>query len=239
MLIDLELSQKERTTHSEELQIATRKQKEHTIALNKISGEIKKHISTNNAAKAKVLKHLKQIIGLLNLAKEITESKLDSRLLSTFNIKEANSLVLSPETENKINTFTNDLSKQLKVSTLDIDTELCDEEKEIISGNINHSIEKGAAALNTMLKLQEQIEHEKISIAEYNKQLHKIQKNFMNEIKSIDKKGEYLREIFRKINTTTDNEELRQALLELSDNQINISENDLDLFIKGKKTIVI
>ena len=239
MLIDLELSQKERTTHSEELQIATRKQKEHTIALNKISGEIKKHISTNNAAKAKVLKHLKQIIGLLNLAKEITESKLDSRLLSTFNIKEANSLVLSPETENKINTFTNDLSKQLKVSTLDIDTELCDEEKEIISGNINHSIEKGAAALNTMLKLQEQIEHEKISIAEYNKQLHKIQKNFMNEIKSIDKKGEYLREIFRKINTTTDNEELRKALLELSDNQINISENDLDLFLKGKKTITL
>ena len=93
MLIDLELSQKERTTHSEELQIATRKQKEHTIALNKISGEIKKHISTNNAAKAKVLKHLKQIIGLLNLAKEITESKLDSRLLSTFNIKEANNLI--------------------------------------------------------------------------------------------------------------------------------------------------
>ena len=74
---------------------------------------------------------------------------------------------------------------------------------------------------------------------EYNKQLHKIQKNFMNEIKSIDKKGEYLREIFRKINTTTDNEELRKALLELSDNQINISENDLDLFLKGKKTITL
>ena len=239
MLIDLELSQKEHNTHSEELQIATKKQKEHTLALNKISGEIKKYISANDVTKTKVLKHLKQIIGMLHLAKEIAESKLDSRLLSTVNIKDVNSLALSPETENKINTFTNDLSKQLKVSILDIEEELSNEEKEFLTKSVSHSIEKGAAALNTMLKLQEQIAHEEINISEYNKQLHKIQKNFMNEIKSIDQKGEYLREIFRRINTTTDNEELRKALLELSDNQIDISENDLVLFIQGKKTITL
>lgn len=239
MLIDLDLSQKEHKTHSEALQIVSKKQKENTTALNKISEEIKKHISTNDATKAKVLKHLKQIIGLLNLAKEITESKLDSKLLSTFNIKEVNSLALSAETENKINSFTNNLSKELKSNTFDIDPTLSKTDQDHLIESVNISIEKGADALNTMLKLQEQIAHEEISISEYNKQLHKIQKNFMNEIKSIDKKGEYLREIFRRINTTTDNEELRQALLELSDNQINISENDLDLFIKGKKTIVI
>lgn len=240
MLIELNLSKKELSSHKKGLESSSIEQKECSKSLNKISKEIMKIISVDDITKAKIIKHLKPIIGLLNIAKEIIQSKLDDRLVMTVEIRNIDTLALTPQLENKIDSFTDELAKNLVVNSSDIDgVEFNEEEAEQLSENINDSIQKGATALNTLLKLQEQLSHEKISLEEYDKQLNSIQNYFMNDIKSIDRKGEYLREIVSRVNTAKNNDELKNALLELTDNQINISDKEFNLFLEGKKTIEI
>lgn len=236
MTVELTLSQKELQSHISCCDSDIKKQKKCSESLNDISKEMMRHLSTDDSTKAKVLKHLKQIIGLLNLAKEIVQSKIDDKLLSTINIKHIDTLALTPDIENRINSFTNELSKTLKMD-LEIDEALSEEEKEKYTEDVNESIERGVSALNTFLFLQQQMEHERISMEEYDRQLHDIQESFMNDINEIDEKGEYLREVFRQINTSDNNDDLREALSKLTDNNINISDKNFNLFLAGKKKI--
>ena len=84
-----------------------------------------------------------------------------------------------------------------------------------------------------------QFAQEEITVAFYDNELSRIKGEFMGMIRSIDKKSRCLHDVFAKINTAESPGNLKDALLELSDNQINISESDFELFLQGKKQIEI
>ena len=68
-------------------------------------------------------------------------------------------------------------------------------------------------------------------------ELKKLQSEFRREMSKIDEKSAVLREVLKKLNTSTDASQLRDALVALSDRQENFTDKDWNDFFNGNKTI--
>ena len=237
MQVELKLNRDELISHKKQLEIIDKEYKTNNLELKKISKQIIDNVSVSDNVKKEMLKHLKPVVGLLNIAKEITQSKLDERLVSTVGIRNVDEMELPVQLEQNVNHFATEIAKSLNIRNLE--DELCVEQGslEAYYGQYDAAVQKGLEAFQSYTRLKMQLAKEKITVAFYDDELSRIKGEFVGMVNSVDKKSQVLYDIFAKINTAESPEKLKDALLELSDNQINISESDFELFLQGKKQI--
>lgn len=100
--------------------------------------------------------------------------------------------------------------------------------------------QSGLQLMGTLAELAALREKNKITSQEYDKKLQEFKSQFKQDMQAIDNKSQVLNEIMKKVNTASDNEALKNALLLLSDGTgVFDSDKDFEDFLQGNKTINI
>lgn len=215
--------------------------------LSVISAKIKDQIKDNPDVKRRLIVHLENMVRLLKTAKEIASAKLDENLVSTAKIQNINDLALDDKTSKNLDLFTDTLKKNLNVDADSIvktaaenGETLSQQQASQIALQFNEEIANGVSLINQLGKLNALKQQDQTSQEFYDKQLEMIKQDFQRNIAAIDQKADVVKEILKQLNTSQNPDEIRRALLQLSDNEYQfLSQKDWDDFINGNKTIEI
>lgn len=241
-----------------------------------VSEEIHTKVQASHEVQMKMLPHLRTIIGMLRLGREIAESKLDKNLLNTVSIPDfTDSTKLPADIEDNINIFTSTITASIQVESddaskllkkiekkgslkctdksddkTDANKNCSDEEKSKlkeeeekkdkakVANASNVALQHATSMFNSALKLQKDRLEGKLASAAYDEELRKIADDFSKQIKDIDDKSAFVREIMRHVNLAANEDDRKHALLmlgKLSNQQL--TEQDFQDFISGKRTI--
>ena len=257
---DLKIDRDELTNHEQVLSKCQKEYKAKFTELDKVNIELRKNVNASPELQLKMIQHLKPMIGLLNLAKEILESDLDHRLTTTVTINNYNQIKqLPPELSNKVQQFTTTLLADMHVSedetnqyidSLHDSSELkaMNDDETVKEANIqlrrdinqaqNRAIDEGIELFNHWIELQQQEANHQIAKQQYMTEFERIKRDFKHQLDAIDDKSAYLRNVLQRINTAQDSETLKEGLLLLSDlNENQLTDKDFQDFLNGKRTI--
>ena len=262
--VDLKLDKEELDSHR---QAQTRLKNEYaklSKEMDKVSSEIRSKIVCSDELRLKMLKHLRDMVAMLRLGREIMESKIDEKLLHAVEIPNyRESPKLPADIEQNLSQFTNLLAdnlhadKNMAKNLLDGISEYAGSPKKI-KGNVaqnksgeysekdltmvtdamEQSLQQGVTLFESFARLKIQQLNGKLASAAYGKELKKHADEFKREMDKIDNKSAYLREVFKRINLANNEEERKQAMLMLSDlSGFSLSEQEFTDFLNGKKQI--
>lgn len=249
---DIHLDKEELLIQQNTLESNTKEYYTSQLQLKQYNKRIREKIQIDNDIKNKFAKHLESIIGLLHIAKSILESKLDEHFIKTVQITDYTSTQLPNDIKNCIHAFTEELREENYFSndsnqsaTEGKEVDLTPQEKkdlemmQQLTDHENEAIQKAIGLFEEWSNLQVQKESGKIKSQYYEQQLHNIQDEFDKSMKDIDNQSIFLKETLKRINIATNNEELVNALLSLSNGRISLTEKDIDDFLKGNKQFII
>ena len=263
--VDLKLDKDELESHRE---AQTQLKSEHdklSSELSKVSSEIRSKIVCSDEVKLKMLKHLRDLVAMLKLGREIMESKIDEKLVHTVDISDyRESTKLPTDIEQNLSLFTGMLAdnlhadKDMAKNLLDgveeytknhkkiegttaqqnKPAEYSEEDLAMTADKMEQSLQKGIALFDSFAKLKAQQLNGRLASAAYDEEQKRHADEFKREMAKIDNKSTYLREVFKRINLAGNEEERKQAMLLLSDlSGYSLSEQEFTDFINGKKQI--
>ena len=263
--VDLKLDKEELESHREEQTRIKNEYAKLSSELNKVSKEIRSKIVCSDELKLKMLKHLRDMVAMLKLGREIMESKIDEKLVHTVDIPDYREAAKLPaDVEQNLSQFTGiladnlhadkDMAKNLldgveaytkdpkkiegKTAQQNRPAEYSEEDLAQLTGAMEQSLQKGIALFDSFAKLKAQQLSGSLASAAYDKELKKHADEFKREMAKIDNKSAYLREVFKRINLAGSEEERKQAMELMSDlSGFSLSEQDFTEFINGKKQI--
>lgn len=262
--VDLKLDKEELDSHREAQSRLKNEYSKLSNEMEQVSREIRSKIVCSDELRLKMLKHLRDIVAMLKLGREIMESKIDERLVRTVDIPDYRETAKLPvDIEQNLSQFTNMLAdnihanRDMAKNLLDGVSEYTKNQKKI-EGNTAHnqvseyseedlmmttdkmeeSLQKGIALFDSFAQLKVQQFNGKLASAAYDEELKKHADEFKREMDKIDNKSAYLREVFKRINLANDDEERKQAMSMLSDmSGYSLSEQEFVDFLNGKKQI--
>lgn len=262
--VDLKLNKDELASHRE---AQTQLKSEHaqlSNELSKVSSEIRSKIVCTDEVKLKMLKHLRDLVAMLKLGREIMESKIDEKLVHTVDIPNYKETAKLPaDIEQNLSLFTGMLAdnihadKEMARNLLDGVSEYAGKNKKIegktaqdkpaeysdenlmmTKDAMEQSLQHGIALFDSFARLKAQQINGRLASAAYDEELKKHADKFKREMEKIDNKSAYLREVFKCINLANNEEERKQAMLMLSDlSGYSLSEQEFSDFMNGKKQI--
>lgn len=249
--VDLKLDQDELAAHKSALKEVQTERKKLSNEIEKLSKQIRSKISCSSEVQLKMLRHLRTLVGMLRLGREIAESKLDQRLVRTVSIPDyKESTQLPAEVEQNLSQFTTLLADNIHADqsvALGLLNEIDDSGTEgtytqddiaQVTAASEEALQKGISLLDSALKLKTAQVNEQLASQAYDMELVKLSKQFKGYIKDIDDKSAYLREVIRRINLAASEDERKEAMLLLSElGGFRMSERDFKDFIDGKKQI--
>lgn len=262
--VDLKLDKEELESHREEQTRIKNEYAKLSSELDKVSKEIRSKIVCSDDLKLKMLKHLRDMVAMLKLGREIMESKIDEKLVHTVDIPDYREAAKLPaDVEQNLSQFTDFLAdnlhanKEMARNLLDGVSEYTKNQKKIegnaaqqkpaeyieeelmqVTGAMEQSLQKGIALFDSFAKLKSQQLSGTLASAAYDKELKKHADEFKREMAKIDNKSAYLREVFKRINLAGSEEERKQAMELMSDlSGFSLSEQEFTEFINGKKQI--
>ncbi len=262
--VDLKLDKEELEAHREAQTHLKNEYAQLSNEMEKVSHEIRGKIVCSDELRLKMLKHLRDMVAMLKLGREIMESKIDERLVHTVDIPDYRETAKLPaDIEQNLSLFTNMLADNIHANRdmakklLDGVSEYTKNQKKI-EGNTAHnqvseyseedlmmttdkmeeSLQKGIALFDSFAQLKVQQFNGKLASAAYDEELKKHADEFKREMDKIDNKSAYLREVFKRINLANNEEERKQAMSMLSDmSGYSLSEQEFVDFLNGKKQI--
>ena len=267
--VDLKLDKDELASHNEAIAGLKSEHSQLSVRLDAVSKEIRSKIVSTDDVKLKMLKHLRDMVAMLKLGREIMESKLDERLIHTVEIPDYKETAKLPaDIEENLSQFTGILAdnlhadRDMAIGILDGTTELLkkrkaidgkangaetkqnapvqysDEDLAMVTDKAEESVQRAVSLFDTLAKLKLQQLNGKLASAAYDKELAKYSDMWKRDIAKIDNKSAYLREVFKRINLASSEDERKQAMLLLSDiSGYKLSEHDFADFMNGKKQI--
>lgn len=263
--VDLKLDKEELESHREEQTRIKNEYAKLSSELDKISKEIRSKIVCSDDLKLKMLKHLRDMVAMLKLGREIMESKIDEKLVHTVDIPDYREAAKLPaDVEQNLSLFTGmladnlhadkDMAKNLldgveaytkdhkkiegKTAQQNKPAEYSEEDLAQVTGAMEQSLQKGIALFDSFAKLKAQQLNGSLASAAYDKELKKHADEFKREMAKIDNKSAYLREVFKRINLAGSEEERKQAMELMSDlSGYSLSEQEFTDFMNGKKQI--
>ena len=263
--VDLKLDKEELESHREEQTRIKNEYAKLSSELDKVSKEIRSKIVCSDELKLKMLKHLRDMVAMLKLGREIMESKIDEKLVHTVDIPDYRKAAKLPaDVEQNLSQFTGMLADNLhadknmaknlldgveaytkdpkkiegKTAQQNKPAEYSEEDLAQLTGAMEQSLQKGIALFDSFAKLKAQQLNGKLASVAYDKELKKHADEFKREMAKIDNKSAYLREVFKRINLAGSEEERKQAMKLMSDlSGFSLSEQELTEFINGKKQI--
>lgn len=263
--VDLKLDKEELESHREEQTRIKNEYAKLSSELDKVSKEIRSKIVCSDDLKLKMLKHLRDMVAMLKLGREIMESKIDEKLVHTVDIPDYREAAKLPaDVEQNLSLFTGmladnlhadkDMAKNLldgveaytkdhkkiegKTAQQNKPAEYSEEDLAQLTGAMEQSLQKGIALFDSFAKLKAQQLNGSLASVAYDKELKKHADEFKREMVKIDNKSAYLREVFKRINLAGSEEERKQAMELMSDlSGYSLSEQEFTEFINGKKQI--
>ena len=263
--VDLKLDKEELESHREEQTHIKNEYAKLSSELDKVSKEIRSKIVCSDDLKLKMLKHLRDMVAMLKLGREIMESKIDEKLVHTVDIPDYRETAKLPaDVEQNLSLFTGiladnlhadkDMAKNLldgveaytkdpkkiegKTAQQNKPAEYSEEDLAQVTGAMEQSLQKGIALFDSFAKLKAQQLSGSLASAAYDKELKKHADEFKREMAKIDNKSAYLREVFKRINLAGSEVERKQAMELMSDlSGFSLSEQEFTEFINGKKQI--
>lgn len=242
--VDLKLDKEELESHREEQTRIKNEYAKLSSELDKVSKEIRSKIVCSDDLKLKMLKHLRDMVAMLKLGREIMESKIDEKLVHTVDIPDYREAAKLPaDVEQNLSQFTGmladnlhadkDMAKNLldgveaytkdhkkiegKTAQQNKPAEYSEEDLAQLTGAMEQSLQKGIALFDSFAKLKAQQLNGKLASVAYDKELKKHADEFKREMVKIDNKSAYLREVFKRINLAGSEEERKQAMELMSD----------------------
>lgn len=197
--------------------------------LNVINKKIASKVKGNESVKAGMVSHLRDILALLGVAKEIMNSGLDEKYLATVKIKDVD-FNISPDMEVELTKFTD--SMKIIVEKDGAGNYPGELEEQVL-------IQKTADLMKQWKLTQEIKKMEKKEARHYEQELARMKRNFAEDMKLIDNKGEVLRKTLASINLAMDMEELKMALQMLSENGMQLTDKQIEGLVSGEEIIEI
>lgn len=263
--VDLKLDKEELESHREEQTRINNEYAKLSSELDKVSKEIRSKIVCSDELKLKMLKHLRDMVAMLKLGREIMESKIDEKLVHTVDIPDYREAAKLPaDVEQNLSQFTGMLADNLhadknmaknlldgveaytkdhkkiegKTAQQNKPAEYSEEDLAMTTEAMEQSLQKGIVLFDSFAKLKAQQLNGKLASAAYDKELKKHADDFKREMAKIDNKSAYLREVFKRINLAGSEEERKQAMELMSDlSGYSLSKQEFNEFINGKKQI--
>ena len=263
--VDLKLDKEELESHREEQTRIKNDYAQLSCEQDKVSKEIRSKIVCSDELKLKMLKHLRDMVAMLKLGREIMESKIDEKLVHAVDIPDCREAAKLPaDVEQNLSQFTGmladnlhadkDMAKNLldgveaytkghkkiegKTAQQNKTTEYTEEDLAMTTEAMEQSLQKGIVLFDSFVKLKAQQLSGSLASAAYDKELKKHADEFKREMAKIDNKSAYLREVFKRINLAGSEEERKQAMELMSDlSGFSLSEQEFTEFINGKKQI--
>ena len=262
--VDLKLDKDELESHREAQAQLKSEYNKLSSELSKVSSEIKNKIVCSDDVKLKMLKHLRDMVAMLKLGREIMESKIDEKLVHTVYIPDYKETAKLPaDVEQNLSLFTGmladnlhadrDMAKELldgvaeyagrdkKIegkTTQNRPVEYSEEDLAMTTDAMEQSLQQGIALFDSFAQLKALQLSGRLASAAYDEELKKHADKFKREMAKIDNKSAYLREVFKRINLASNEEERKQAMLLLSDlSGYSLSEQEFTDFMNGKKQI--
>lgn len=255
--VDLKLDKDELAAHQSDLK--AKGQEQHLVKqkLDEVNKQIRSKINASNDTQLKMLPHLRTVIAMLRLGREIMETKLDKKLTGTVSIPDFKSTEKLPvDIENNLSLFTSTLADNIHADRgmaeallNGIDDYRCVDEKDRkyseeslaqVTEASEQSLQQGISLFDSALQLKKQQLDGKLARAAYDEEFDKIASDFRKQIKGIDDKSAFVREVMRRANLAKNDDERKQALLMLSDlSGQSLSEQDFKDFINGKIQITL
>ena len=253
--VDLKLDKDELAAHQSDLK--AKQQEQHLVKqkLDEVNKQIRSKINASNDTQLKMLPHLRTVIAMLRLGREIMETKLDKKLAGTVSIPDFKSTQKLPaDIENNLSLFTSTLADNIHADRGMAEALLngvddyrgVDEKDRIYSEEdlaqvteaSEQTLQQGMSLLDSALQLKKQQLNGKLASAAYDEAFDKIASDFRKQIKGIDNKSAFVREVMRRANLAKNDDERKQALLMLSElSGQSLSEQDFKDFINGNKKI--
>lgn len=267
MQVDLKLDRKELLSHQEAAKATKSEHARLAARLDAVSREIRSKVVCSDELKLKMLKHLRDVVAMLKLGREIAESRLDEKLLHSVDITDFKETAKLPaDVEQNLSEFTNLLAdhlhadRRMAVRLLDgveqvagdVDNRLygptsrqeaqaptyTDEELGMVEAKAEEVLQRGVALLDSVAQLKLQQLNGRIAAAAYDEQLDHYKKMFKGYLDRIDDKSAYLRQVFTRINLADNEQERKQAMEMLSDlSGYTLSMQDFNDFMNGNKQI--
>ena len=253
--VDLKLDKDELAAHQSDLK--AKQQEQHLVKqkLDEVNKQIRSKINASNDTQLKMLPHLRTVIAMLRLGREIMETKLDKKLTGTVSIPDFKSTQKLPaDIENNLSLFTSTLADNIHADrgmaeallngvddyrgVDEKDRKYSEEDLAQVTEASELTLQQGMSLLDSALQLKKQQLNGELASAAYDEAFDKIASDFRKQIKGIDNKSAFVREVMRRANLAKDDDERKQALLMLSElSGQNLSEQELKDFINGKKQI--
>lgn len=266
MQVDLKLDQEELLSHQEAAKATKSEHVRLAARLDAVSREIRSKVVCSDELKLKMLKHLRDVVAMLRLGREIAESRLDEKLLRSVDITDFKETAKLPAgVEQNLSELTNLLAdhlhadRRMAVRLLDgveqvagdnnrlygptsrqeaQPTTYTDEELGMVEAKAEEVLQRGVALLDSVAQLKLQQLNGRIAAAAYDEQLDHYKKMFKGYLDRIDDKSAYLRQVFTRINLADNEQERKQAMEMLSDlSGYTLSMQDFNDFINGNKQI--
>lgn len=255
--VDLKLDKDELAAHQSDLK--AKGQEQHLIKqkLDEVNKQIRSKINASNDTQLKMLPHLRTVIAMLRLGREIMETKLDKKLTGTVSIPDFKSTEKLPvDIENNLSLFTSTLADNIHADrgmaeallngiddyrgVDEKDRKYSEESLAQVTEASEQSLQQGISLFDSALQLKKQQLDGKLARAAYDEEFDKIASDFRKQIKGIDDKSAFVREVMRRANLAKNDDERKQALLMLSDlSGQSLSEQDFKDFINGKIQITL
>lgn len=263
--VDIKLDQDDKHTQEKLFNEHNREYIEIKLQLSKLNQKMKQVIKVSSQTKKQVVKHLKDIVILLNVAKSIIENKINEQDIKTTFIKDFGSLTIPDEVAKNIDAFSQLINNNINISHDSIKDAIYQMEhslpssfgieKEMKYGNdnsgnetiienieilANDTFSKAVETFNSWAKLQALQAQEVKSELHYSNEMKLLKNKFQEELAEIDDKSEALRKIIAQCNTSQNSSTLKQGLMYLADiNEKQWEDNDWDLFFNGEKSLTI
>lgn len=266
MQVDLKLDREELLSHQEAAKATKSEHARLAARLDAVSREIRSKIVCSDELKLKMLKHLRDVVAMLKLGREIAESRLDEKLLRSVDITNFKETAKLPaDVEQNLSEFTNLLAdhlhadRRMAVRLLDGVEQVAgdnnrlygptsrqeaqpptytDEELGMVEAKAEEVLQRGVALLDSVAQLKLQQLNGRIAAAAYDEQLDHYKEMFKGYLDKIDDKSAYLRQVFRRINLADSEQERKQAMEMLSDiSGYTLSMQDFSDFMNGNKQI--
>lgn len=255
--VDLKLNRDELASHQSDM--GAKQQERHLVRqkLDEVNQEIRSKVNASPEVQLRMLPHLRTVIAMLRLGREIMETKLDKRLTGTVEIPDYSETAKLPaDIENNLSLFTSTLAENAHADrgtalallngvddyceTEEKDRRYSEEDLAQVSEASEQVLQQGISLLDSAMRLKTQQINGQLAAAAYDEAFDKIASDFRKQIKAIDNKSAFVREVMRRANLANNDEERKQALLMLSElSGQSLSEQDFKDFINGKKQITL
>lgn len=244
-VMDLSEGKEDKNAHSEQLERDKSEYaacKERLLELNRM---IREKINCSPAQKMVALKHLKNIVTLLQAGKKIAESRLDDSLLEVVVPARLESIApLTEEIENGLRGFVSDLAEELKNSGGEIshsimqDFGLSSAGEE--SGQMAATVDKASELLKNWSYMQTDNMKSQLTDAVYRMEMERMKREFQSVMSELNQQSDALQEVMKRANVAVDKEDLRKALIDLAGmEEAHLTPQDFDDILSGKKQIEI